>query len=63
MTHVINTFAEIENNIEKIYGVEIVTFDGEIYNAEVLAYNADEAQQLAAEMYNDVDYTSILYCE
>ena len=49
--------------IEKLFVVEVVTFNGETLNVEVFACNADDAQAMAAEIVGDADYTSVIYCE
>lgn len=64
MTHVMNIFDSSLNSNRKIkyFSVEVITFDGESYTEEVEARNAEEAQEIAASMYNDVDYTMIQGC-
>lgn len=64
MTHVMNIFDRTlnSNSSIKYYSVEVITFDGESYTEEIEAQNADEAQEIAASMYNDVDYTMIQGC-
>lgn len=63
MTHVCNIFSEVAANIEKIYTIEVVTFDGEAVSVEVFAYNAEEAQAQAAEIVGNADYTSVICSE
>ncbi len=63
MTHVCNIFSENANNIEKLYIIEVVDFDGIATSVEVYAYNAEEAQAEAAEIVGNADYTSVIYCE
>ena len=63
MTHVSNFFNENSNNIEKIYLIEVVDFDGITTSVEVYAYNAEEAQSQAAEIVGNADYTSVIYSE
>lgn len=63
MTHVCNIYNENNANIERLYIVEVVTFDGEAVNVEVYAYNSDEAQAQAADMVENADYTSVIYSE
>ncbi|MBR6747243.1 MAG: hypothetical protein IKL83_07700 [Muribaculaceae bacterium] len=46
----------------KYYSVEVITFDGESYTEEIEARDADEAQEIAASMYDDVDYTMVQGC-
>ena len=46
----------------KYYSVEVITFDGDSYMEEVEASNADEAQEIAASMHDDVDYTMVQGC-
>ena len=67
MTYVSNIF-EISNislsstNSLKYYTVEVITFDGESFFEEVEARNAEEAQQIAASIYDEVDYTMVHAC-
>lgn len=42
--------------------MEVITFDGESHIEEVEAHNADEAQEIAASYYEDVDYTMVQGC-
>lgn len=42
--------------------MEVITFDGDSYTEEVEARSADEAQEIAASMYDDVDYTMVQGC-
>lgn len=64
MTHVMNIFDSSLNNNRKLkyYSVEVITFDGESYTEEIEARNADEAQEIAASMYDEVDYTMVQGC-
>lgn len=64
MTHVCNLFNSSldSNNSLKYYSVEVITFDGESYMTEVEAYSAEEAQELAAANYDEVDYTMVQGC-
>ena len=50
------------NRSLKYYSVEVITFDGDSYTEEVEASSADEAQEIAASMYDDVDYTMVQGC-
>ena len=50
------------NRSLKYYSVEVITFDGDSYTEEVEARSADEAQEIAASMYDDVDYTMVQGC-
>ena len=50
------------NRSLKYYSVEVITFDGDSYTEEVEARSADEAQEIAASMYEDVDYTMVQGC-
>lgn len=47
------------NRSLKYYSVEVITFDGDSYMEEIEARNADEAQEIAASMFDNVDYTMI----
>ena len=51
-----------ESNELREYQVEVITFDGDSYTEEIEARNADEAQEIAASMYDNVDYTMIQGC-
>lgn len=61
MTHVMNIFDSslISNRKLKYFSVEVITFDGESYTEEVEARNAEEAQEIAASQYDNVDYTMV----
>ena len=50
------------NRKNKYFTVEVITFDGDSYTEEVEARSADEAQEIAASMYDDVDYTMVQGC-
>jgi len=52
----------ISNRKLKYFSVEVITFDGESYTEEIEARNADQAQEIAASMYDDVDYTMVQGC-
>lgn len=64
MTHVINLYcSSLDSNRKlKCYTIEVITFDGESYIEEIEAYNADNAQEIAASMHDDVDYTMVQGC-
>ena len=64
MTYVSNIFSSSlnANRSLKYYSVEVITFDGDSYTEEVEARSADEAQEIAASMYDDVDYTMVQGC-
>ena len=64
MTHVMNIFDSSLNSNRKLkyYSVEVITFDGDSYTEEIEARNADEAQEIAASQYEDVDYTMVQSC-
>lgn len=64
MTHVMNIFSSSLNSDSSIkyYSVEVITFDGDSYMEEIEARNADEAQEIAASMHEDVDYTMVQGC-
>ena len=64
MTHVMNIFDSSLNSNRslKYFSVEVITFDGESYTEEIKARNADQAQEIAASMYDDVDYTMVQGC-
>lgn len=64
MTHVSNTYNCSLNSVNglKNYTVEVITFDGDSYTEVVEAYDAYEAQELAASYHTDVDYTMVQGC-
>ena len=64
MTHVMNIFdSSLISNRKLIYfSVEVITFDGESYTEEVEARDAEEAQEIAASQYDNVDYTMVQGC-
>ena len=64
MTHVMNIFDSSLNSNRKLKycSVEVITIDGESYTIEFEARIADEAQEIAASMYDDVDYTMVQGC-
>lgn len=64
MTHVMNFSAASLNSNKRLkyYTVEVVTFDNESFIVEVEAHNEEEAQDLAASQFDDVDYTMIQGC-
>lgn len=64
MTYVSNIFNSSLNSNRKLkyFSVEVITFDGESFIEEVEARSAEEAQEIAASMYDDVDYTMVQGC-
>lgn len=64
MTHVMNIFDSSLNSNRslKYYSVEVITFDGESISVEVEARSAEEAQEIAASQYDNVDYTMVQGC-
>ena len=64
MTHVMNIFdSSLSSNRKlKYYSVEVITFDGESYTEEIEARTAEEAQEIAASQYDNVDYTMVQGC-
>ena len=50
------------NRKNKYFTVEVITFDGESYTEEVEARNAEEAQEIAASLHDEVDYTMVQSC-
>ena len=64
MTYVMNIAAASlnSNNALKFWTIEVITFDNDSYTEEVEARSADEAQEIAASMYDDVDYTMVQGC-
>lgn len=64
MTYVSNIFNSSLNSNRKLkyFSVEVITFDGESFIEEVEARSADQAQEIAASMYDDVDYTMVQGC-
>ena len=64
MTHVMNIFSSSLNSDSSIkyYSVEVITFDGDSYMEEIEARDAEEAQEIAASLHEDVDYTMVQGC-
>lgn len=64
MTYVSNIFSSSLNSNRKLkyFSVEVITFDGDSYTVEVEARSADEAQEIAASQFDDVDYTMVQGC-
>ena len=64
MTYVSNIFNNSLNSNRKLkyYSVEIITFNGESFTEEIEARSAEEAQEIAASMYEEVDYTMVQGC-
>ena len=64
MTHVMNIFDSSLNSNRslKYFSVEVITFDGDSYMEEIEARSAEEAQEIAASGYEDVDYTMVQGC-
>lgn len=50
------------NRKNKYFTVEVITFDGDSITVEVEARSADEAQEIAASQFDNVDYTMIQSC-
>ena len=64
MTYVSNIFNNSLNSNRKLkyFSVEIITFNGESFTEEIEARSAEEAQEIAASMYEEVDYTMVQGC-
>ena len=64
MTYVSNIFSSSlnANRSLKYYSVEVITFDGESFTTEVDARSAEEAQEIAASEFDNVDYTMVQGC-
>ena len=64
MTYVMNIAAASlnSNNALKFWTIEVITFDNESIIVEVEARTAEEAQEVAASMHDDVDYTMVQGC-
>lgn len=64
MTYVSNIFNSSlnANRSLKYYSVEVITFDGESFTTEVEARSAEEAQEIAASEFDNVDYTMVQGC-
>ena len=52
----------ISNRKLKYFSVEVITFDGESYTEEVEDHDAEEAQEIAAYLHDEVDYTMVQGC-
>ena len=61
MTYVNSIFSSSLNSNRKLkyFSVEVITFDGESYTEVVEARDAEEAQEIAASLHEDVDYTMV----
>ena len=61
MTYVSNIFNSSLNSNRKLkyFSVEVITFDGESFIEEIESRSADEAQEIAASGYDNVDYTMV----
>ncbi len=64
MTYVSNIFNSSLNSNRKLkyFSVEVITFDGESFTTEVEARSAEEAQEIAASEFDNVDYTMVQGC-
>ena len=64
MTYVSNIFSSSLNSTRKLkyFSIEVITFNGESYTEEIEARTAEEAQEIAASMYDEVDYTMVQGC-
>ena len=64
MTYVSNIFSSSLNSNRKLkyFSLEVITFNGESYTEEIEARTAEEAQEIAASMYDEVDYTMVQGC-
>ena len=64
MTYVSSIFNSSLNSNRKLkyFSVEVITFDGDSITVEVEARSADEAQEIAAYQFDNVDYTMIQSC-
>lgn len=64
MTYVSNIFNSSLNSNRKFkyFSVEVITFNGESFIEEVEARSAEEAQEIAVSMYEEVDYTMVQGC-
>lgn len=64
MTYVSNIFNNSLNSNRKLkyFSVEIITFNGESFTEEIEARSAEEVQEIAASMYEEVDYTMVQGC-
>ena len=64
MTHVMNIFDSslISNRKLKYFSVEVITFDGDSNTVEIEARDEDEAQEIAASQFDNVDYTMVQGC-
>ena len=64
MTHVMNIFNSSLNSNNKIknFTVEVITFDGESFTEEIEARTSEEAAEIAARQYDEVDYVMVQGC-
>ena len=64
MTYVMNSssLSLNSNRSFKYFSVGVITFNGESYMDEIEACTAEEAQEIAASQYDDVDYVMVQGC-
>ena len=64
MTYVKSTSASSLNSNRRLkyYNVEVITFDGDSYMEEIKGRNSEEAAEIAASMYENVDYVMVQGC-
>ncbi len=64
MTYVSNIFSSSLNSSRKLkyFSVEVITFDGDSCTVEVEARTSDEAQEIAASQFDNVDFTMVQGC-
>lgn len=66
MTYVMNSSLlstlPTSRDILKEYWVEVILFDGESDTVTVYAYSEEDAQDKAASMFDNVDYTMVQGC-
>lgn len=66
MTYVMNTSFRsslpTNRDILKEYWVEVILFDGESEVVTIYAYTEEDAQDEAASMFDNVDYTMVQGC-
>ena len=64
MTYVMNTPGSSLNSNRKLkyFSVEVITFNGDSFMDEIEAHTSEEAAEIAASQYDDVDYVMIQAC-
>ena len=64
MTYVSNNFSSSLNSNRKLkyFSVEVITFKGDSFMDEIEARSSEEAVEIAASQYDEVDYVMVQGC-